>query len=167
MVIFGHQKILTENLLGEIREVQFRYDRYRPVYGGKPHKEGSLPGAGNMYDLSPHLVDQAFSSLAGQRPCLPTSGKCAEVKWCHRIILNCCSTDQLRVRLGASSVCREPLPGFILHGMKGSFHQLRSDLQEQQLLAAVKPSLQSWCPAPARPDGFCIQKSTERLSKRK
>ena len=147
------KKILTENLLGEIREVQFRYDRYRPVYGGKPHKEGSLPGAGNMYDLSPHLVDQALQLFGWPKALFADiwkmrGGEVVPPDYFELLLYY----DQLRVRLGASSVCREPLPGFILHGMKGSFHQLRSDLQEQQLLAAVKPSLQSWCPAPARPD---------------
>ena len=38
--------------------------------------------------------------------------------------------------------------------MKGSFLQQRSDMQEQQLLAGVKPSMESWCPAPAAPDGI-------------
>lgn len=32
--------------------------------------------------------------------------------------------------------------------------QQRSDMQEQQLQAGVKPSLVNWCPAPAVPDGL-------------
>ena len=52
--------VIDQNLLGEIREVEIRYDRYRPAYGGKPHKEGEMRGAGIIYDLSPHLVDQAI-----------------------------------------------------------------------------------------------------------
>jgi predicted dehydrogenase len=38
--------------------------------------------------------------------------------------------------------------------MKGSFLQQRSDMQEQQLLAGTVPSLKSWCPPPATPDGL-------------
>ena len=38
--------------------------------------------------------------------------------------------------------------------MKGSFLQQRSDMQEQQLLAGEKPSLENWCPAPSSPDGL-------------
>jgi predicted dehydrogenase len=38
--------------------------------------------------------------------------------------------------------------------MKGSFLQQRSDLQEIQLNAGAVPSLESWCPPPAQPDGI-------------
>src|SRR5215831_2751924 len=52
--------VVDKKLLGELKEVEIHYDRYRPVGVGKPHKEGDLPGAGIIYDLSPHLVDQAL-----------------------------------------------------------------------------------------------------------
>jgi predicted dehydrogenase len=38
--------------------------------------------------------------------------------------------------------------------MKGSLLQQRSDLQEQLLQADAVPSLESWCPPPAQPDGI-------------
>ena len=52
--------VIEKGFLGEIREAEIRYDRYRPTFGGKVHKEGDMPGAGNLFDLSPHLVDQAI-----------------------------------------------------------------------------------------------------------
>ncbi len=61
---------------------------------------------------------------------------------------------RLRVRLKATCIAREPLPSYILHGMKGSFIQQRSDLQEQQLNAGAVPSLESWCLPPSQPDGL-------------
>ena len=54
------KNVIEKDLLGELREVEIRYDRYRPVGVGKAHKEGDLPGAGIIYDLSPHLIDQAL-----------------------------------------------------------------------------------------------------------
>jgi scyllo-inositol 2-dehydrogenase (NADP+) len=54
------KEVIEKKLLGDLREVEIRYDRYRPVASGKAHKEGDLPGAGIIYDLSPHLVDQAL-----------------------------------------------------------------------------------------------------------
>jgi len=62
--------------------------------------------------------------------------------------------DKLRVRLKATCISRETVPGYMLHGMKGSFLQQRSDMQEQQLMAGVVPTMASWCPAPAQPDGL-------------
>lgn len=49
---------------------------------------------------------------------------------------------------------RELLPAYILQGTKGSFFQQRSDQQEEQLLAGKKPSLGTWAPATASPDGL-------------
>jgi len=149
------KKVIDENLLGDLREVQIRYDRYRPMYGGKPHKEGSLPGAGNMYDLSPHCVDQALQLFGWPKALFADIWKMREGEVVPPDYFEMLFYyDKLRVRLHASSVCREPVPGYVLHGMKGSFLQQRSDMQEQQLLASVVPSLESWCPAPTKPDGL-------------
>ena len=149
------KKVVDEKLLGDLREVQIRYDRYRPVYGGKPHKEGPLPGAGNMYDLSPHCVDQALQLFGWPKALFADiwkmrGGEVVPPDYFEMLFYY----DNLRVRLHASSVCREPVPGYVLHGMKGSFLQKRSDMQEEQLLAGVVPSLESWCPAPTQPDGL-------------
>jgi scyllo-inositol 2-dehydrogenase (NADP+) len=149
------RKVINEKLLGDLREVQIRYDRYRPMYGGKPHKEGSLPGAGNMFDLSPHCVDQALQLFGWPKALFADIWKMRDddvvpPDYFEMLFYY----DKLRVRLHASSVCREPVPGYVLHGMKGSFLQKRSDMQEEQLLAGAVPSLQSWCPAPAKPDGL-------------
>lgn len=62
--------------------------------------------------------------------------------------------DCSRVRLKATCIARESTYAYTIHGMKGSFLQQRSDMQEQQLQAGTKPSLESWCPAPAAPDGL-------------
>jgi predicted dehydrogenase len=149
------KKVITEKLLGDLRYVEIKYERYRPMYGGKPHKEGSLPGAGNMFDLSPHLVDQALQLFGWPKALFADIWKMREddvvpPDYFEMLFYY----DKLRVSLTASSVCREPGWGYTLQGMKGSFFQQRSDMQEQQLLAGAVPSLQSWCPAPSKPDGL-------------
>jgi predicted dehydrogenase len=149
------KKVVDEKLLGELRYVEIKYERYRPLYGGKPHKEGSLPGAGNMYDLSPHLVDQALQLFGWPKALFADiwkmrSGDVVPPDYFEMLFYY----DNLRVSLTASSVCREPVWGYTLQGMKGTFLQQRSDMQEQQLLAGTIPSLESWCPAPSKPDGL-------------
>ena len=54
------RKVVKEKMLGELKEVEMRFDRYRPGFSGKQHKEGSLPGAGTLHDLGAHLIDQAL-----------------------------------------------------------------------------------------------------------
>jgi predicted dehydrogenase len=148
------KKVLDEKLLGDLREVEIRYDRYRPGYSGKPHKEGELPGAGLIYDLSPHLVDQALQLFGWPKALFADVWKMrndVQAKDYFEILFY---YEKMRVRLKATCICRESTGGYQLHGMKGSFLQQRSDMQEQKLLEGVVPSLESWCPAPSHPDGL-------------
>ncbi|MEJ7682899.1 MAG: Gfo/Idh/MocA family oxidoreductase [Segetibacter sp.] len=51
---------MTEKLLGEIGEAELHYDRYKKELSPKVHKETPGPGAGLLYDLGPHLIDEAL-----------------------------------------------------------------------------------------------------------
>jgi len=148
------KKVIVEKLLGELREVEIRYDRYRPGYGGKPHKEGNLPGAGIIYDLSPHLVDQALQLFGWPQAVFADIWKMRDDVVPPDYFELLFYYPKMRVRLKATCIARETVPAYTLHGMKGSFLQQRSDLQEQQLNAGAVPSLESWCPPPAQPDGL-------------
>lgn len=148
------KKVVDEKLLGDLREVEIRYDRYRPAYGGKPHKEGEMPGAGIIYDLSPHLVDQALQLFGWPQALFADVWKMrpdVQAKDYFEILFY---YPTMRVRLKATCICRESPGGYFLHGMKGSFVQQRSDMQEQQLQAGAVPSVSDWCPGPSSPDGL-------------
>jgi len=146
--------VIEKKLLGELREVEIRYDRYRPVPAGKPHKEGDLPGAGIIYDLSPHLVDQALQLFGWPQAIFGDVWRMRENVKASDYFEILLYYPSMRVRLKATCIAREPLPSYILNGMKGSFLQQRSDLQEIQLNAGAIPSLKSWCPSPAQADGL-------------
>ena len=148
------KEVIEKQLLGELREVEIRYDRYRPVPAGKAHKEGDLPGAGIIYDLSPHLVDQALQLFGWPDALFADVWKMrseVKAKDYFEILFYYRS---MRVRLKATCIARETVPGYMLHGMRGSFLQQRSDLQEVQLNAGAVPSLESWCPPLSKPDGL-------------
>ena len=146
--------IIEKGFLGEIREAEIRYDRYRPSFGGKQHKEGDMPGAGNLFDLSPHLVDQAIQLFGFPSALFADLIKMRDDVAVPDYFELLFYYDRSRVRLKATVIARESTYAYTIHGMKGSFLQERSDMQEQQLLAGVKPSLESWCPAPSAPDGI-------------
>jgi predicted dehydrogenase len=148
------KNILQEGLLGELKEAEIRFDRYRPSFGGKQHKEGDLPGAGILYDLSPHLVDQAIQLFGFPNAVFADLIKMRDDVAVPDYFEILFYYERLRVRLKATCIARESTYAYVLHGMKGSYLQQRSDLQEQQLMAGVKPSLESWCPGPAQPDGL-------------
>lgn len=148
------KEVLDEKLLGDIKEVEIRYDRYRPELSYKVHKESDLPGAGTTYDLGAHLVDQAlqlfgepnslFADMMAMRDASPVDDY-------FEIILY---YPSFRVRLKGSCFVKLPVPEYILNGAKGTFLQKRSDMQEAQLLKGVAPSQGPWCPAPSEPDGI-------------
>ena len=146
--------VIEKNLLGELREVEIRYDRYRPAGAGKQHKEGDLPGAGIIYDLRPHLVDQALQLFGWPKALSGDVWKMRDDVIANDYFEMLFYYPKMRVRLKATCIAREALPSYILHGMKGSFMQQRSDLQEIQLNAGAVPSLKSWCPPPSQPDGL-------------
>ena len=133
------KKILEEGWLGEIKDAEFRYDRYNPALSPKIHKETPQPGAGCVYDLGPHLIDSAlylfglpqavFADIMITRPN-------SKVDDYFEILLY---YPTHRVRLRSGYFYREPVPSFALHGTLGSFLKSRSDIQEIQLQASMNP----------------------------
>ena len=148
------RKIIEEGWLGNIVEAEIHYDRYRVALSAKLHKEIPGPGAGVLNDLGPHLVDQAIclfgmplAVYADIRITRPNS----LVDDYFELLLN--YSDKV-VRLKASCLVREPFPSYIIHGLKGSFHKSRTDVQETALLANQKPNLANWGVEPIEERGY-------------
>lgn len=147
--------IVAKNTLGKLHEVEMRFDRFRTSAGGKKHKEGSLSGSGTLYDLGAHLIDQSiqlfgipeklFADLMIIRPDVGSDDY-------FELLLY--YPSNLRVRLISSVMVMEKAPGYSLHGDKGSFIQLRSDVQEETLVSGTKPRIDSWVPELNGPDGL-------------
>lgn len=161
------RKAINEGLLGSLKEVEMRFDRYRPGFSGKEHKEGSLPGAGSLHDLGAHLVDQALQLFGWPDKIfadIRTLRKDVSANDYFELLLY---YPNLRVRIKSTVFARESYYSYILHGEKGSFLQQRSDMQEQQLLSGAIPSVESWCPPPADPDGILHTEVDGEIVKKK
>lgn len=149
------KKILDQGLLGEIKEAEFKFDRYRPEPSGKEHKEANIPGAGVLHDLGAHLIDQAlqlfdypnavFANLINMRPNIIPNDYFELLMY---------YPSKLIVRLKASVYVKEITYSYILNGTKGSFLQKRSDLQEEMLDKGAIPSLENWIKTPEEFDGL-------------
>jgi scyllo-inositol 2-dehydrogenase (NADP+) len=148
------KKVVTEDLLGEIVEAEFHFDRYKEELSPKVHKETPGPGTGSLYDLGSHLIDQALQ-LFGMPQAL-----FADI----RIIRPHSQVDDYfellfyypnkRVRLRSSYMVREPLPAYVLHGSKGSFIKTKSDVQENALQAGETPGRETWGTEPEQERGL-------------
>ncbi len=133
------QSILNEKLLGNIVEAEFHFDRFREELSSKMHKETTGGGTGALYDLGAHLIDQAvqlfgmpnavFADIAAMRPI-------SQVDDYFELL---CYYPTFRVRIKGSYQVREALPGYIIHGSKGSFIKPKTDVQEAQLQAGLLP----------------------------
>ncbi|WP_304201508.1 Gfo/Idh/MocA family oxidoreductase [Flavobacterium alvei] len=138
------KKVLDANLLGEIVEAEFHFDRYNPVLSPKVHKETVNSGSGIVKDLGPHIIDQALYLFG-----LPNA-VFADIRITRKNSLVDDYLDILlyysdrRVRLKAGFFVREPNPSYVVHGKKGSFLKSRGDVQEDELKLGKKPNLTSW-----------------------
>lgn len=138
------KKVVAENLLGELIEAEFHYDRYSEQLSYKVHKEMPAAGVGIVYDLGSHLIDQAmqlfgmpqwvFADIDIVRPN-------SKVDDYFELLM---FYKNFRVRLHASLLVREQLPAYILHGRKGSFIKAKTDVQEVALQAGKIPDTPDW-----------------------
>ena len=135
------QRVVESGLLGQLIEVHFRFDRYKPALHTKKFKEEPGPGAGLLFDLGPHLIDQALCLFGRPLSATKTLSR-------HRpgsrvddfFSLHLCYPRGLSVWLTSSLLVAAPGPSYVLHGTRGSFQKERTDPQEAQLLAGMLPT---------------------------
>jgi len=139
------EKVVKSNLLGDIVEYEAHYDRFRNYFEENTWKEKKLPGAGILYNLGSHLIDQAlvlfglptevFGDLRIQRH----DGILIDN---FEVILN---YPNLKVTLKAGTLVKEISAHFTLLGNKGSFIKYGMDVQEESLKKGLSPKdLDNW-----------------------
>jgi len=138
------QKIISDNVLGEIVEAEFHFDRYNPILSPKQHKETANSGAGILKDLGPHLIDQALCLFGLPQSVFADIRITREHSLVDDYIDILLYYSNFRVRLKAGFFVREAIPAYVIHGKKGSFLKPRGDVQEDELKAGNKPNLETW-----------------------
>jgi len=133
------KKLIEENTLGDILIYESCFDRFRPGKERVDWKNDVNPGVGNLYDLGPHLIDQALSlfgkpnwvwgDIRKQRP----HGNNVDY---FEIQLH---YPETKVILKAGVLAREVGPRFVVHGRKGSYVKYGLDVQEQNLKDGILP----------------------------
>lgn len=133
------RKVLNENKLGRIVEFRAGFQRFRTQIADT-WKERNDRFVGIVYNLGPHLVDQAiclfgkptsvFAQIKKQR-----DG--SQIDDFFHIILK---YPELQVTLTAGMLMKEPIASFVLHGTTGSFIKPGIDPQEDQLKAGMLPT---------------------------
>jgi scyllo-inositol 2-dehydrogenase (NADP+) len=131
--------LIHEGYLGEVMDFESHFDRYSPTLSRAEWRYNNEKGGGTLFDLGPHLIDQAV--------CL--FGKPHSV-WCllHRQREGSMVSDSfdlkliyptLTATLRAGVFVREPGPRFQVHGSHGSYIKYGLDTQEALLKQGKMP----------------------------
>ncbi|MDE3214674.1 MAG: oxidoreductase, partial [Bacteroidota bacterium] len=112
------------------------------------------PGSGSLYDLGSHLIDQALQLFGRPHKIfadLRISRPISRVVDYFEIL---CYYPDFRVRIQSSYSVREPLPGYIFHGLKGSFLKPKTNVQEEALTEGQHPGGPDWGTEPLSDRGL-------------
>ena len=137
------KQLLAEQRLGGIHTFYSSYNRYRPVVKNR-WREASVPGAGILYDLGSHLIDQALclfgnpvavqATLRNQRPGSQATDH-------FHLVLSYQGTD---VILHGNCLSTTAGPRFQVFGSEGSFIKHGMDPQEDYLRNFQGPEAIGW-----------------------
>lgn len=130
------RQVIAGGELGRLVSFESHFDRFRAEPRREVWRESGGPGGGTLFDLGPHLIDQALS-LFGVPDTLwasvRTERESAVVDDAWDLFLQYEVPHPFTVLLRATLTACEPGPRFVLHGMRGTFSKWGLDPQEDQL----------------------------------
>jgi scyllo-inositol 2-dehydrogenase (NADP+) len=132
------QELLEKNAVGRLVTFESHFDRFRPLPRENTWKEGSGPANGLLFDLGPHLVDQAlalFGPPAGITASVRKDRDTTDIEDAFDITLE---YPRLRAHCRSSMLACDAAPRFLLHGTLGSFKKFGLDPQEPALVGGAK-----------------------------
>jgi predicted dehydrogenase len=150
------KQILAGKYLGEIKEFEAHFDRFRPEFNASNWKDENLAGAGILYDLGSHLIDQAmqlfgkpqslFADIRKQRTGSPVDDY-------FDLQLH---YEGFKAVLKAGMMVKISGPRYIINGSKGSFVKYGIDPQEAALKNGTKPDSKGWGKEPVENHGHLV-----------
>lgn len=137
------QDAIRRGLVGRIVLFESRFDRFRPDVRDR-WRETPGPGAGLLYDLGPHLIDQTlllFGIPDSVQATLAKQRRGARTDDFFQLLLR---YGEMVAMLGAGSLVSGGTARFSLHGDRASVVKQKPDIQEDQLRAGVLPGSRDW-----------------------
>lgn len=138
------RKVVRDGVLGRIVIFEAHYDRFRPELRPGTWKERGDPGTGILFDLGPHLLDQALILF----------GKPDEVFADVRRERDGTAVDdafdviflypKMRAILRSTMMATVAGPRFVLNGDRAKFVKYGLDPQEEVLIGGNKPVGDDW-----------------------
>nr|WP_249338814.1 oxidoreductase [Vibrio cholerae] len=138
------KKLIEQGQLGDVKVFESHFDRYRPVVRQR-WREQAQEGGGILFDLAPHLLDQALVLFG-----LPQSLSAD----CRMMRPDATTLDyfdlqlyypQHVVRLHANLYSPEPNVRYQVLGSLGKYVKYGLDPQEDRLKVGERPTHPLWC----------------------
>jgi predicted dehydrogenase len=137
------QDAIRQGLAGRIVLFESRIDRFRPDVRER-WREIPGPGAGLLYDLGPHLIDQTlllFGIPDSVQATLAKQRRGARTDDFFQLALR---YGEMVATLGAGSLVSGGSARFSVHGDRASVVKQKPDVQEDQLRIGVLPGSRDW-----------------------
>jgi scyllo-inositol 2-dehydrogenase (NADP+) len=134
------RRVIGSGELGRLVTYESHFDRFRPQPRRDVWRESGGAGSGILFDLGPHLIDQALGLFG------PPTSVFADVRIDREngaaddafdIRFEYMTGHRLTVFLRSTLTACIPGPRFLLHGTRGSFAKWGLDPQEDQLKAGM------------------------------
>jgi scyllo-inositol 2-dehydrogenase (NADP+) len=136
--------LLEQGILGRVASFESYFDRFRPALKANAWREREEPGAGVLFDLGPHLIDQALA-LFGIPDAITADVRIerevARVDDAFDVVLH---YKNMRAVIGASMLAASPRPTYHILGTGGSFIKHGMAPQEEALKQGRSPREPNW-----------------------
>ncbi|BCB05532.1 oxidoreductase [Bacillus sp. KH172YL63] len=137
------QQLVKEETLGKIYTYEAHFDRFRPEIKDR-WKENQIEGAGVLYDLGSHLIDQALTLFGTPEWVQADVFPQRNPEKAEDYFVITLGYDVLRVQLYSRSIVLDPGPRYQVHGRNGSYVKHGMDRQEEDLKAGKNPLSAEW-----------------------
>ncbi|MFQ3198016.1 MAG: scyllo-inositol 2-dehydrogenase (NADP+) [Paraglaciecola sp.] len=137
------QKLINQQRLGDVKHFESHFDRFRPQVRQRWREQASN-GGGILFDLGPHLLDQALQLFgipdAITAQCQIMRNGATTVDYFHLVL----HYPNMLATLHGDMLSAGPNKRFSIHGSKGSYQKQGLDPQETRLIAGVLPTRDNW-----------------------
>lgn len=154
--------IINQGFLGEVMEYESRFDRYSPAVSRAEWRYNHKNGGGMLFDLGPHLIDQAVHLFGA-----PTGVWCMLHIQRENSVVNDCFDLKLiypgmTATLKAGVFFAEAGPRFQVHGKTGSYIKYGIDPQESALKKGRKPVSKNFGLEPIKYSGLLHTRKSDK-----
>ena len=138
------RQLLSAGKLGRVSLLESHFDRFRPQIRQGTWKERAEAGSGILFDLGPHLIDQALTLFGVPEAVTGDVRKERDgsaIADAFDVVLH---YPRARALLRSTMLAAARTPRFVVQGTAGSYVKFGLDPQEEALRRGQRPAGEAW-----------------------